>query len=85
MLMLTAGLLTLIEGVVLIVWGSQPYELPPFSGEAPVDVLGIRVPTQGFWIAGTALIVIVALWYLLSRTCSARRCAPAPRIRWPRG
>ena len=52
--MLTAGLLTLIEGVVLVVWGSQPYALPPFSGEAPVDVLGVRVPTQGLWIAGAA-------------------------------
>ncbi len=38
--MLTAGLLTLIEGAVLVVWGSQPYDLPPFSGEAPVDIFG---------------------------------------------
>ena len=53
MLMLTAGLLTLIEGVVLVVWGSDPYDLAAFSGEAPVDVLGVRVPTQGLWIAGT--------------------------------
>src|SRR3954470_24411717 len=33
MLMLTAGLLTLIEGLALVVWGSQPYALPPFSGD----------------------------------------------------
>ncbi len=34
MLMLTAGLLTLIEGVVLVVWGSDPYDLPAFSEKA---------------------------------------------------
>ncbi len=81
MLMLTAGLLTLIEGLVLVVWGSDPYDLPSFSGEAPVDIMGVRVPTQGFWIAGTALIVIVALWYLLSRTIlgkELRACAENP-------
>ena len=81
MLMLTAGLLTLIEGVVLVVWGSEPYDLPAFSGEAPADILGVRVPTQGFWIAGTALIVILALWYLLSRTLlgkQLRACAENP-------
>jgi branched-chain amino acid transport system permease protein len=81
MLMLTAGLLTLIEGAVLVVWGSEPYDLPAFSGEAPVDILGVRVPTQGFWIAGTTAIVIVALWYVLSRTLlgkQLRACAENP-------
>ncbi|MGA8612407.1 MAG: ABC transporter permease [Xanthobacteraceae bacterium] len=81
MLMLTAGLLTLIEGVVLVVWGSDPYDLASFSGEAPVDVLGVRVPSQGLWIGGTALIVIVALWFLLSRTMlgkELRACAENP-------
>jgi branched-subunit amino acid ABC-type transport system permease component len=81
MLMLTAGLLTLVEGVVLVVWGSDPYDLASFSGEAPVDVLGVRVPSQGLWIAGTALIVIVALWFLLSRTIlgkELRACAENP-------
>ena len=79
--MLTAGLLTLIEGAVLVVWGSDPYDLPAFSGEAPADIVGLRVPTQGFWIAGTALIVILALWYLLSRTIlgkQLRACAENP-------
>jgi len=81
MLMLTAGLLTLIEGLALVVWGGDPYDLPSFSGEAPVDILGVRVPTQGFWIAGTAVIVIVALWCLLSRTTigkELRACAENP-------
>lgn len=81
MLMLTAGLLTLIEGLVLVAWGSDPYDLPSFSGEAPVDILGVRVATQGLWIAGTAAIVIVALWYLLARTMVGRQlraCAENP-------
>ena len=81
MLMLTAGLLTLIEGAVLVVWGSDPFDLPAFSGEAPVDVLGLRLSTQGFWIAGTAALVIVALWYVLSRTMlgkELRACAENP-------
>ncbi len=73
MLMLTAGLLTLIEGLVLVVWGSDPYDLPSFSGEAPVTILGLRVATQGLWIAGATVVVIVALWYLLARTTLGRQ------------
>ena len=42
-LMLTAGLLTMIEGFALVVWGSQPYAMPPFSGETPLVFGAIRV------------------------------------------
>jgi branched-chain amino acid transport system permease protein len=81
MLILTAGLLTTLEGLSLVVWGSQPYALPPFSGEAPVAVLGVRLPTQGFWIAGTALAIIASVWFLLMRTpqgLALRACAENP-------
>jgi branched-chain amino acid transport system permease protein len=74
----TAGLLTLIQGVLLIGWSSQPYALPPISGEAPVEILGIRVPTQGFWIVGAAALIIISLWWLLARTrlgLALRACA----------
>jgi branched-chain amino acid transport system permease protein len=77
-LVMTAGLLTLIQGALLIGWSSQPYALPPISGEAPVEILGIRVPTQGFWIVGTAVVIIVSLWWLLARTrlgLALRACA----------
>jgi branched-chain amino acid transport system permease protein len=77
-LMLTTGLLTLIDGAILIGWGSEPYQLPPYSGFAPVQILGIRVSTQGFWILGTVVIIIVGLWYLLARTSvgmALRACA----------
>jgi len=67
-LVMTAGLLTLIQGVLLIGWSSQPYALPPITGEAPVEFFGIRVPTQGFWIVGAATLIIASLWFLLART-----------------
>jgi branched-chain amino acid transport system permease protein len=77
-LVMSAGLLTLIQGFLLVGWSSQPYALPPISGEAPVLILGIRVPTQGFWIVAAAVLIIVALWYLLARTrlgLALRACA----------
>ena len=81
MLMLTAGLLTLVQGLMLVVWGGDPYTLRPFSGEAPAMVLGVRVPTQGFWIAGMTIVVIIAFWYLFARTTvgkALQACAENP-------
>jgi branched-chain amino acid transport system permease protein len=80
-LVLTAGLLTFFSGVTLVVWGNQPYALPPFSGEAPVVLGPLRIPSQGLWLAAVTLAIIVALWLLLQRTTlgrALRACAENP-------
>jgi ABC-type branched-subunit amino acid transport system permease subunit len=80
-LMLTAGLLTAIEGFSLVVWGSQPYAMPPFSGEQPLAFGAIRMPTQAFWVFGAVALCIAALWFLVARTKlgkALRACAENP-------
>ena len=81
MLMLSAGLLTLIEGLTLVIWGSQPYAMTSFSGQEPVSLMGILIPTQEFWIVGATGVIIVTLWYLIQRTSfgqALRACAENP-------
>lgn len=81
MLMMSAGLLTLFEGLVLVIWGSQPYALPPFSGQKPLAIGGMLISTQGLWVVGTTLVIIAALAFLLARTRLGqwlRACAENP-------
>ena len=81
LLMLTAGLLIVIDGIALLVWGSRPYAVPPFSGEQPVALLGLLVPSQGLWLAGLGTAVGVLTWWVLSRTApgrALRACADNP-------
>ncbi|HLJ00013.1 MAG TPA: ABC transporter permease, partial [Bradyrhizobium sp.] len=80
-LMLTAGILTMIEGFVLAVWGSQPYAMPPFSGEQPLAFGAILIPAQAFWVFGAIALCIAALWFLIAKTKlgkSLRACAENP-------
>jgi len=80
-LMLTAGILTMIEGFSLVVWGSQPYATPPFSGEQPLAFGAILIPTQAFWVFGATAACIAALWFLIARTKlgkALRACAENP-------
>ena len=80
-LMLTVGILTLIEGFSLIVWGSQPYSVPAFSGEQPLEIGGLRITTQTFWIIGTAIVIFLAVWFVISRTKvgkALRACSENP-------
>jgi branched-chain amino acid transport system permease protein len=81
MLMVTAGLLTFLQGLVLVMWGSQPYALPPFSGEYPVNVLGVLIPSQGLWVAGVTFLVVLSMWGLFYRTVwgsALRACSEDP-------
>lgn len=68
MLMITVGLLGVINGLILIFWGNTPYTLPQFSGEKPVKLLGLTIVTQAFWLFGATALIIVFLYFLLSRT-----------------
>ena len=81
MVILTGGLLTLFEGAALIVWGSQPYQLPPFSGYAPVAFGPIHVPSQSLWDLGITVVVVALLGYVLQGTTfgkALRACAENP-------
>ena len=81
MLILLVGLLTFFEGASLLIWGSQPYSIPAFSGERPVVVGGVGIPTQGFWIIGITGAIVTALWFILARTPfgkALRACAENP-------
>jgi ABC-type branched-subunit amino acid transport system permease subunit len=81
MLILLVGVLILLEGASLVIWGSQPYSIPTFSGERPVPVAGARIPTQGFWILGVTAAIVISLWYVLTRTDfgkALRACAENP-------
>jgi branched-chain amino acid transport system permease protein len=81
MFILTVGLLTILEGASLVVWGSQSYTLATFSGERPISVLGISVPTQGLWLIGVTIVITSALALLLARTRMGRAfraCAENP-------
>jgi branched-chain amino acid transport system permease protein len=81
MVMLGAGLLTLFEGAILLGWGSQPYQLEPFSGTHPYEIDGLRFPTQSPWDAGATILIVVALWYVLQKTTlgkALRACSENP-------
>ena len=84
MFILTAGVLTLLEGASLVIWGSQSYTLPAFSGERPIPFAGLLLPSQGLWLVGLTVVVTAALWVVMARTRWAGRSGPARRTRWRR-
>ena len=81
MFILGAGLLTFLEGSAFVVWGSQSYTLPAFSGERPITLGGVLLPPQGLWLVGLMAVFTLALGVTLSATRlgrAFRACAENP-------
>lgn len=68
LLLVTVGMLQAVGGLLLVGWGNLPYTMPSFTGEHPVKVAGLSLPTQYFWLAGALVISIIGLWVLLTKT-----------------
>lgn len=65
----TFGVLTILQTVVQLVWGSQPRSgaIPGALG-GTVSIIGVRTPVMELAAVGLGAILGVAVWYLTTRT-----------------
>lgn len=67
-LMLMGGLLIALQGLATVVWGSSPVALAPFTSPAQLLVGTISVASQGLWITGLTVVLLILLWVFLGRS-----------------
>src|SRR5215211_7601662 len=68
LIIITIGASIFLRGVAQVVFDKQFHKLPPFTGDAPVDVFGAAVQPQTFWVLGGAALVVLALYVFLEKT-----------------
>lgn len=68
LIIITIGVSTALRGLAQLVWGSSPLMLPPFIAGEPVNFLGAAIPRQDFFVAGIALISMVALYFFFEKS-----------------
>nr|WP_290665301.1 branched-chain amino acid ABC transporter permease [Ardenticatena sp.] len=75
-IIITVGVYIVIQGIALIIWGTQPYTLPAFTTLAQRDVTirlgGLIIKGQSFWIWGTTLVSMVLLYWFFEHTMLGR-------------
>lgn len=64
----TVGLAIALRGFAVLVWGTDSYTLPAFTGGEPLRVFGATVVRQSLWVTGLSAIAFVALLYFFNRT-----------------
>lgn len=65
---LTLGAGIAVRGIALVVFGTDPRHVEPFSSGEPIMLLGARLPQQYLWIFAASVAVSVLMWFLLTRT-----------------
>ena len=81
LIIITIGVDIAIRGIALLVWGTDPYAIPPFTAGPPLRVAGAIITRQGVWILGTTALVLAFLYVFFEHTYpgkTLRACAINP-------
>jgi branched-chain amino acid transport system permease protein len=80
-IVITLGVGTCLQGLAVVLWGTDARPLPAFSGERPVWLAGATVPPQAFWILGATVVLVAGLQFFFRATFvgkAFRACAVNP-------
>ncbi len=71
----------IIEGLVMIAMGTNPYSLPAFSGTNSIHLFGAVISRQYLWVIGISIVTIIAMNYFFNKTSAGKAmtaCADNP-------
>ncbi len=72
LIILTIGASITIQGITLVVVGTDPHFAEPFSLGEPLRVAGVVILRQYLWVIGVTAVAVVALWFFLTRTLTGK-------------
>ncbi len=81
LLIITIAVHLTLRGIMLILWGTDPYSLPPFSVGPPLRIAGAVLNRQSLWVIGAVLVILAAAYLFFTRTIhgkALRACAVNP-------
>ncbi len=67
-IIITIGASIFLRGVALLVWGKDLFALPPFSGDAPIQIGNATVLPQSLWVMGGAALLVLGAQYFFTHT-----------------
>jgi branched-chain amino acid transport system permease protein len=72
LIFITIGASIFIKGLALIVWGSDPFVLPPFSGNEPIHVFRATIVPQDLWVFVITISVVFALYFFFKKSVTGK-------------
>lgn len=71
-IVVTIGASIALRGAMLLVWGTDPYRLAPFTAGKPLKLLGAVLTRQGLWVLAVTLLAVCGLFAFFQHTLLGR-------------
>lgn len=72
LIIITIGASLFIRGLTAVFLGKGTFSLAPFSGDAPINILGATLQPQSLWVLGGTALAVLALWWFFTRTLQGK-------------
>jgi len=71
-IIISIGISIALRGAALLIWGTNPYTLPPFSSQTGLEWLGAHIQVQSLWILAITLFAFAGLFYFFEKTYTGK-------------
>ena len=68
LIIITIGASIAFRGIAILIWGTQPRSLQPFTDNTPINLLNAVLLPQNLWAIGISLVCLVIMMYLFNKT-----------------
>lgn len=68
LIIITIGVSIAFRGIAILIWGTQPQSLPPFTDNTPIKFLNAVLLPQNIWAIGISLFILFVMMYLFNKT-----------------
>ncbi len=68
LIIITIGASIFLRGLAQLVWDKKLHALPPFTGDAPINIAGATILPQSLWVLGVTIMLVLALRWFFART-----------------
>jgi branched-chain amino acid transport system permease protein len=67
-IIITIGAATVMRGMALLIWGTNPYSMPPLDQGAPLFILNAVMTKQSLWAVVICLLMVVLMYFFFNKT-----------------
>ncbi|MGM9925894.1 MAG: branched-chain amino acid ABC transporter permease [Bacillus sp. (in: firmicutes)] len=68
LIIITIGVSIAFRGIAILIWGTQPQSLPPFTDNTPIKLMEAVLLPQNLWAIGISAVILVIMIYFFNKT-----------------
>jgi branched-chain amino acid transport system permease protein len=68
LIIITIGLSITVRGIALLIWGTDPYSLAPFTEGDPLTLAGATIMPQSLWVLAVTMLVVISMYIFFEWT-----------------